>query len=277
MSEDIKVFGKTNLAAFTTLKIGGNAECLAEAYTETGLLRAAENGAVILGKGSNVLLGDLEFVALNRTSTVERDGRLIRCDSGVGLIALARFAAANGLSGLEWACGIPGSVGGAAKMNAAAFGNTFADNLVGLEVWDGNGVRRISKDDINFSYRKGCEFIVLKAEFLLGEKPREEIEGEMRRLTAKRFASQPKGRSLGSVFKNPAGDKSAAYYIERCGFKGYKFKGLKVSDKHANFILNIGGATAEDFITLTGIIRAEVFAEFGITLEDEFEILGEVF
>lgn len=279
MSSDIRVLGRINLARFSTLRLGGTAECLAEAYSEDGLIKAILRGAIPIGGGSNVLFGDVSgLIVLNRTRGIELDGCNIRAESGVNLISLSRFAASNCLKGLEWACGIPGSVGGAAKMNASAFGNCFADRLTRLKVLRGDRGEWLSKSEFKFSYRKGVSDVVLAAEFALNAAPREEIEHNMRELTARRLSSQPKGFSLGSVFKNPQGFglKSAAYYIEQCGFKGYACHGLKVSDKHANFILNTGGATPKDFLTLTGIIKYSVYRRFGISLENEFEIIGDI-
>ena len=255
------------------------AECLAEAFTTEGLKRALCNGATLLGKGSNVLCGDVDgIVVLNRTSEVSVEGNTVLAESGVGLIALSRFAASRNLGGLEWACGIPGSLGGAAKMNASAFGGSFADKLTALYIFEDGREVRVPKSEIKFAYRKGCDKPVLRAEFVLNYRPREESERIMRELTARRFAAQPKGHSLGSVFKNPSGFglKSAGYYIEKCGFGGKEYKGLSVSEKHANFILNTGGAKPKDFLTLVEIIRSAVFGEFGIKLENEFESIGDI-
>ena len=238
------------LAPFTTFGIGGIADGFAETDSpETLCELLAKGDAIVIGAGSNVLFGDGGYrgtVVRYRGGEIRlsdtMDGfRCVYALGGVPLSVLSRFAASHTLSGLEWAEGIPGSVGGAVTMNAGAFGGDVASVIAYADVLTKDGVRRMEKEKLGFGYREsdfdGC---VLGAAFLLAEGDKETIACRMKEYFRLRRCSQPKGKSAGSVFK--AVDGEAAYrYILGAGLSGLKRGGAEISSRHANFIVNVGG------------------------------------
>lgn len=201
----------------------------------------------------------------------------ITCGSGTKLSQLASFAAQNGLSGLEWACGIPGTVGGAVVQNAGAFEKCMADVLCKVLVYENRKLISLSCDDCKFGYRSSIfksnkEMLVLDACFKLIPRPKELIDDVSATLVKKRILLQPKGRSAGSVFKNPKG-AAAGFLLERAGLKGFSVGGARFSDKHANFIINDGGATFLNVVSLIDEAKEKVYTKFGILLEEEIEIV----
>ncbi len=274
---------------FTTYRAGGRAEVIVKPACKEDLLwlfswcRTNSAPLLVLGRGSNVLISDkgLPGVAVltERLSAISISGGTVTAQAGVLWDEVARLTAENGLAGFEKTSGIPGSVGGAVRMNAGAFGQETFDRLASIEAFDaaGNTVKLL-KRDIKFGYRRaeGLEgLILLSAVFELhaGEKP--SLIQDRSCVLAAREARQPLDfPSAGSVFKRPPGDY-ASRLIDAAGLKGCKVGGAEVSAKHAGFIINSGGATASDIYALMGEVRARVKEKTGVELELEQILLGE--
>lgn len=268
-----------SLSAYTSLGIGGEAEI--EEIRRVSEIPAAFDVEkyFVLGRGTNVLCSDGglgERVILNRLTTVTFDGNRVYAESGVGLITLCSMCAERSLGGLEWACGIPASVGGAVVMNAGAFGGSIAGVLEFADVYRDGEIVRIGVRDCDLGYRTSGfsdrDFIV-GAGFILSPRDRSAMLAEMRGYCARRAETQPKGRSAGSTYKRA--DKPAGWYIDRAGLKGLCRGGARVSEKHANFILNDGTATASDVVALMTEIERRVYETFGVKLEREIKLVGE--
>ena len=273
-----------------TFQIGGEAEILCVPKTE-GALRALlgfgppEMRRTVLGCGSNVLFPDeglpglvIKLAGGLTDVTFTGDGT-VAAGAGVQLSRLCLFALEQGLSGLEFAYGIPGSVGGAVYMNAGAYGGEIKDVLLSVRavsLRDGS-VYEYQASELDMRYRSTPfmqgEEIVTAARFRLTPGEKTEIEEKMRTLLGKRRASQPlELPSAGSTFKRPVGGYAAAM-IDKCGLKGLTVGGAQVSKKHAGFVVNTGGATAADVTALIREIQKRVQAETGVLLEPEVEIL----
>ena len=280
----------TPLARRTTLRIGGPAELLAEIASERALVRLlAEARAAgvpfhLLGLGSNVLVPDdgLEGVIGQLTGALKRvriRGRRVSAGAGAALGQVARRAAKAGLAGLEALAGFPSTVGGAVHMNAGSYGAEIRDVLVSARVVELDGTRhRMPVAALEPAYRwtvlKRTGAIVTRALFELAPGEPRALLARMDELNAKRWASLPSGvPNAGSIFKNPPGDH-AGRLLEACGMKGAVAGGARVSDKHANVIVNAGGATAADVLELMLRMREEVAARFGVVLEPEIVLLG---
>lgn len=260
------------LDGFTTLGIGGKADITV--ISETAQLAGIKHPAVI-GRGSNLLISDdgvAGNVVVMRTSEFKIEGESITADSGVMLPVLAQAAAARGLSGLEWACGIPGSLGGGVMTNAGAFSGSISDILESVTVY---GIGEIGREDILMSYRhtSGIGGVITKIKLRLRQGDKGEIKSRMREYAYRRSSTQPKGRSAGSSFKG--GEKAAGWYIDNAGLKGLRRGGADISEKHANFIINNGGATAADIRFLLNICKIKVKRTYGVSLEEEIIYLGE--
>lgn len=273
----------------TSFRIGGNAELMAFPKTEEELallLRVARAEGItprILGAGTNVLAPDegIPGLVICLKDCLDGMARLddthIRVAAGVTMTRAAVFAANLGLSGLEFAHGIPGTVGGGVYMNAGAYGGEICQVCTSVVVMDEEGnIRSCSREQMGFSYRhsileeKGG--IVLSAEFELSPLPADEIRAKMKELMAKRSASQPLDLpSAGSAFKRPAGGYAAAL-IDQAGLRGFTVGGAGISTKHAGFAVNLGGATADDVRNLLSRVSDLVFDRFGIRLEPEVRI-----
>ncbi len=273
------------MAKHTSFRTGGAAEVMAFPKNEqelTGLL-ALDCNPRILGAGTNVLAPDAGldglviclkdcFGGMEQLSATD-----IRVCAGVTMTRAAMFAANLGLSGLEFAHGIPGTVGGGVYMNAGAYGGEIKDVCIGVRVMDSRGnVRELSGREMDFSYRhsrlEDSGEIVLSADFCLIPAPAEDIKAKMKELMGKRSASQPLDLpSAGSAFKRPVGGYAAAL-IDQAGLKGYRVGGAAVSQKHAGFAVNLGGATAEDVKNLLRQVSDIVFENSGIRLEPEVRI-----
>lgn len=286
MCENVRVLSNVPLAEFTTFGIGGNAkrlvvtsdaDVLAEEYAGTN--------PVLIGGGSNLLIGDggvngtvVRYVSdLCEPSILScGDGEAIVHVSGATRLSrLCRWAADNSLGGLEWAAGIVGSVGGAVKMNAGAHGADMKSVLTSVDVLSEGKTRTLPTESLNLDYRKSdfCG-IAVGAAFRLTQKPSELVRNETARLLSLRRAAQPSGKSAGSVFR--AVDGIPAYkYIDGAGLRGCRIGGAAVSEKHANFIINTGGATAKDVASLIRKIEEEVFRKYGIALKREVVFIGE--
>ncbi|MBQ8748432.1 MAG: UDP-N-acetylmuramate dehydrogenase [Oscillospiraceae bacterium] len=278
-----------SLAKHTSFRIGGPAEVMAFPKTKAELSEILKTSAlldckpVILGAGTNILAPDagvrgLVICLRNLQETMEKiDDSHIRVSAGVSMARCATFAANLGLSGLEFAHGIPGSVGGGVYMNAGAYGGEICQVCTEVEVMDADGNSRVlTGEEMDFSYRHSrleCTGdIVLSATFALTKKPTEEIRSVMQDLMTRRRNSQPLDLpSAGSAFKRPVGGYAAAL-IDQTGLKGYRVGSAAVSEKHAGFVVNLGGATAEDVKKLLQDVSQKVFASTGISLEPEIRI-----
>lgn len=267
-----------SLSAYTTFGIGGDARRLIFAKS-AGELADSANDALILGFGSNVLVSDRGYdgtVVINRYCSYVRDGLTVTCGSGTGLGTLCAFLAEEGLSGLEWACGIPGSVGGAVVMNAGAFSHCISERLLYADVLKDGNVVRMSNGELGFGYRTSGitrDMVVVSACFLLVSDRSASVRGRCKAYSALRNAAQPRARSAGSVFKNPNGIKIARL-IDEEGLKGYRVGDAQISDKHANMIVNLGNATACDVVAVIKTVKARLL-EKGVRAEEEIIYIGE--
>lgn len=278
------------LSAHTTFKIGGPAEVFASPRN-AGQVSAAvrfckENGVKLfpLGKGSNLLVSDegASGIVLHfgRDMSEMRllDEETIYCEAGASLAKLCGFALENSLTGLEFAYGIPGSVGGAVFMNAGAYGGEIKDVILYAEHIDENGERAVFEGDaLEMSYRHSVysskKYIITSAVFRLKKGDKAEIKAKMDELLGKRFDKQPMDKpSAGSTFKRPEGAFASAL-IDQCGLKGFTVGGAQVSEKHAGFVINKGGATCADVLELIKQVQDKVKTDTGFTLEPEVEIL----
>ncbi|MBQ4066660.1 MAG: UDP-N-acetylmuramate dehydrogenase [Clostridia bacterium] len=270
----------------TSFRIGGpcdlfvtpeDANSLRDAYVEA---RRAGLSTYILGKGSNVLFSDDGYsgviISTERLSDVSVDGNVLTADAGASFTHIAAVARDAGLSGLEFAYGIPGSVGGAVFMNAGAYGGQVSDCLESSTAFDplsGHIIRTEGSDHL-FGYRtsvykKNPERAILSASFELKPGNKEDIRAYMEDIMGRRRDKQPlEFPSAGSVFKRPEGH-FVGQMVEELGLKGYAIGGAQVSEKHAGFIINRGGATADDVLRLIDHIKATVYAAYGVVLECE--------
>lgn len=282
---------KVNLAPFTSYRVGGPADYFAQVRDlkelKEAIAFAKENylRVFVLGKGTNLLVSDTGFRGLviklsSEFAKVISEGREIVAGGAAQLALVSSVAAKNSLSGLEWAAGIPGTVGGALKMNAGAHGFSISDVLSFALVFDISdmSLKKLRKNELGFGYRKSSlreSEIVLEASFSLIEGEKEKIRKKIESYFAERKKKQPLlYRSAGSVFKNPPGD-FAGRLIEEAGLKGYRIGDAVVSEIHANFIVNLGNATATEIYNLIKKIQQEVYDKFKVTLEPEIVFLGE--
>lgn len=278
------------LSNHTTFRIGGAAKYFAVPKNEEEIMEAVDFAIVkdlpyyILGKGSNVLFADEGYPGViieigAGMEKVERTGDTgIRAQAGVSLSALAAFAAREGLSGLEFAGGIPGTLGGAVTMNAGAYGGEMKDVIVSAKVMDEEGaVQELSCEELQLGYRTSIvqkkQLVVLEAEFLLKPGTTEEIQNTMKELNAKRREKQPlEYPSAGSTFKRPEG-YFAGKLIEDAGLRGYRVGDAQVSEKHCGFVVNRGKATCAEVLQLIGDVQKTVKEQFGVQLEPEVRII----
>ena len=277
------------MAKHTSFRIGGPVEVMAFPRNREELAELLKTSALldcktaILGAGTNVLAPDegidgLVICLKDCLDGMERlDDTRIRVMAGVTMTRAAVFASNLGLGGMEFAHGIPGSVGGGVYMNAGAYGGELCQIVESVEVMDLAGnIRRLSNEQMQFSYRHSVledeQAIVISADFRLEPKPAEEIKARMKELMGKRSASQPLDLpSAGSAFKRPAGGYAAAL-IDQARLKGYQVGGAGISVKHAGFAVNLGNATAEDVKNLLRQVSDKVFENSGIRLEPEVRI-----
>lgn len=277
------------MSKHTSFRIGGNAEVMAFPKNTKELEKLLKTSALldcrfaILGAGTNILapdagVKDLVICLKDCLDGIERlDDTRIRVMAGVTMSRAAVYAANLGLSGMEFAHGIPGTVGGGVYMNAGAYGGELCQIVDAVHVMDREGnVRVLSNDEMMFSYRHSIleeQFgIVICVDFRLTPAPVEQIKATMKELIGKRSASQPLDLpSAGSAFKRPVGGYAAAL-IDQAGLKGYQVGGAAVSTKHAGFVVNLGGATAEDVKTLLQDVSDIVYEKSGIRLEPEVRI-----
>lgn len=282
------------LALHTTFRIGGPADRLITVETAAqleGLLPVLAGEGIpvlLLGRGSNLLVGDRGFrgaaLCLEgqfRQVSLLPDGWTLRAGAGASLASVCAFAREKALTGLEFAWGIPGSVGGAVYMNAGAYGGEIKDVAVRAEHYDRRlGPGAYTGSELAFAYRRsrytGSDKMITFAEFRLAPGDSEEIAGKMEELMARRKEKQPYDMpSAGSVFKRPAVGYAAAL-IDQCGLKGRSVGGAQVSEKHGGFIVNTGGATCRDVLALMELIQETVRRETGVELEPEIRVTGEL-
>jgi len=277
------------MAKHTSFRIGGGAEVMAFPKTARELAQLLKTSAlldcksVILGAGTNVLAPDAGLEGLVICLKDCLDGmqqlsdRRIRVMAGVTMSRAAVFAANLGLAGLEFAHGIPGTIGGGVYMNAGAYGGEICGVCESVEVMDRTGsIRRLNCGEMEFSYRHSIleetGDIVLSVDFVLTPDDPEQIKARMKELIGRRSASQPLDLpSAGSAFKRPVGGYAAAL-IDQAGLKGYRVGGAAISTKHAGFAVNLGGATAEDVKTLLREVSDKVYSNSGIRIEPEIRI-----
>lgn len=268
-----------SLSLYTTFGIGGAAKRVITASSRGELIDSA-CGNLVLGRGSNVLVSDDGYdgtVVINRYEHISVHGTTVTAGSGTRLPVICRTVGEFGLSGLEWAIGIPGSVGGAVRMNAGAFGSCIADRIVYADVLRDGMIVRMPKSELGLLYRHSRlreSDVVIDATFALERRDVAEIARAHRMLAEMRAAKQPKGKSAGSVFKNPSGT-SIGMLIEKAGLKGYRVGGAAVSDVHANVIVNVDGATARDVTTIIKVVKSELKEKFDIDAKEEIIYIGE--
>ena len=278
------------MAKHTTLRVGGPADVYVEPASEADLAAilkfCSERGVkfFVLGRGSNLLVRDGGFrgvvicLAHPEFSKIEDDGERLRCGAGARLKNVAVEARRNALCGLEFLEGIPGSIGGALRMNAGAMGSATFEIVESVRLMDFAGnVRELSPSEMAVEYRSCAtlkNYVALGA--VLRGKP-DSVESIAQRMSAfsqKRWSSQPAAPSAGCMFKNPA-EIPAGKLIDELGLKGTRVGGARISLEHGNFLVNDGNATAADVLALIGILQAKAKAERGIELHTEVEIVGE--
>jgi UDP-N-acetylmuramate dehydrogenase len=277
------------LSRFTTLGTGGPALAFARPETLDELAEALawagerELPVATIGLGSNLLVADEGFDGLVlklggelAEATVEEE-RLLAGGGATNAVCLHRVRAA-GLGGFEFACAIPGTIGGGVWMNAGAYGSDWASILERAQVVDSEGTKWLTPDELGLSYRHSelrHGQVVARAEFRLAPLPEEQIKANVARLQALRKAAQPiNKRTFGSVFKNPEHELTAGRMLEACGLRGHRIGGAEISSRHANFIENAGEARSADAIALMAEARRRALEQFGVGLWHEVEFLG---
>jgi len=279
------------LARLTTVGIGGPARAFArpETVRELEQLMAwSEDAAlpiVVVGLGSNVLAADSGVDALvlrlaGELASVKIDGtRLVAGGGAPNAVALHRARAAA-LGGMEFACAIPGTAGGGVRMNAGAYGRDWSDIVERALVVTAEGASSLSRDELQLSYRQSALVagqVVARVEFRLESRDSTEIRRDVAELNARRKATQPiNRRTFGSVFKNPKHELGAGPMLDACSLKGYELGGARISPRHANFIENVDGATAADAVGLMAEAGRRALEQFGVELEREVELLGDL-
>lgn len=278
------------MSDYTYLRIGGPADVVVfprAIHEVQNVVRTAYEFGVpytVLGNGSNILVRDRGvrgIVIMTRDlQRMSQCGNMVIAQAGVPVVALARFAETQSLGGLEFACGIPGTVGGAVRMNAGAFGGQMSDVLSHVIICTRRGrLQKLSNSELGFKYRdsamKDNDGIVVEATYKLSPSNKDALTAKIHEYTRHRKATQPIDYpSCGSVFKRPPGD-FAGRLISACGLRGKRIGGAQVSTKHAGFIINVGAATASDYLRLIQLVQAEVQRQYGVELEPEVQIVGE--
>jgi UDP-N-acetylmuramate dehydrogenase len=292
-----------SLKRYTAARIGGNADVMITVDSSEELTQVAQSlwqadiPFIVLGSGSNVLVSDAgvrQVVILNHAKKITFNPQSLHptlwVESGVNFGALARQAATYGLSGLEWAAGIPGTVGGAIYGNAGAHGSDMSQSLLMAKIL--HHTERISDptqeflqedwpvERFGYEYRSSSlkrhpsQTVILSAKLKLEQSTPEAVAAKIDEFTALRRGSQPGGASLGSIFKNPEGD-FAGRLIEAAGLKGRKVGKVEISQKHANFFINQDSASANDYADLIMLVQKQVMKQFGVNLELEIELIGD--
>lgn len=299
------------LSRHTTIGIGGPADAFVTVRSNLqlasvlGLCHRAGQPVFVLGSGSNIVAGDRGIrgvVIDNQAQSLEGpfpiagggprtadpsandEAFLFRADAGCSFAGVSRQLASAGYAGLEWACGIPGTIGGAVVYNAGAYGGCLGDVLLRVGVWDPEAGETVYEArDLAMVYR-GSAFTrglmagraVLWAEFVLWRGDTEALKARVAEYDARRLKAQPRGRNAGSFFKNPA-SRPAWKLIDDVGLRGFRIGGAQFSEKHCNFLVNAGGATAANVAALKRLAEARVRETFGVDLEAEVSLVGEGF
>jgi UDP-N-acetylmuramate dehydrogenase len=282
------------LARLTTVRAGGNAELFARPESEDDLVEllawAGSEGipVEVVGSGSNLLVADAGVAGLvlklaGGLAELVRDGTRVVCGGGVRLPSASAKIAGWGLTGLEFGINIPGTVGGAVRMNANAYGGELARVLEWVDVCTAGGVERRAPDQLGFEYRRSNlrpGEVVSRASFALAESDPAEVKGTLAGMRDRRREAQPSGiKTFGSTFKNPdpdlSGGRTAGQLLEAAGCQGLAVGGARLSPKHANFVENTGDATTADVLGVRAAGRRRVYDRFGIELEPEVQILGQ--
>lgn len=274
----------------TTFRAGGPADVLVTPDTESlpdviALCKKHNLPYYVIGNGSNLLVGDkgirgIVIAMTNRAAKVLCDGEVITATAGATLGQIAGLAATNGLTGLEFAAGIPGTLGGAVVMNAGAYGGEMQDVIISAVVLDEDGrQKKLSVEELELGYRHSCisekNYVVLSVTMKLQRGSVEEIRSKMAELREQRMTKQPlEYPSAGSTFKRPEGH-FAGKLIMDAGLSGYQVGGAQVSAKHCGFVINKDNATAADILQLMKDVSAKVEEQFGVKLEPEVKMMGE--
>jgi len=277
----------TDLSRYTTLGTGGPAREFAQPSTvaEVEQLLRGDVPVATIGLGSNLLVADDGVDALvlklgGELTAVAIDGDLVRAGGGAANAVVLHRVRTAGLGGFEFACAIPGTMGGGVWMNGGAYGGDFSQVLIRALVATAEGTGWLTPGELGLSYRHSHlehRQVVVQAELRLAPRPPDEIKATVRELNAQRKAAQPTNRrTFGSVFKNPDHELSAGRMLEACGLKGYRIGGAQISPKHANFIENAGGARTEDALALMTEARRRAHEQFGVDLVHEVELLGDI-
>jgi UDP-N-acetylmuramate dehydrogenase len=283
------------LARLTTVRAGGIGDMFARAGDEERLVEllafAAASGAPVgvVGSGSNLLISDDGYRGLvlkldGDLATIEREGERVLCGGGARLPSAAAKSASWGLSGLEFGVNIPGTVGGAVRMNANAYGGELARTLEWVSICTAEGCENRVPDQLDFSYRRsnlGPGEVVSRASFLLAPAEVDAVKETLAGMRGRRREAQPSGiKTFGSTFKNPedprAEGRSAGQLLDAAGCRGLRVGGARFSEKHANFVENLGEATTADILGLMSRGRHSVHDHCGVALEPEVQVLGEV-
>jgi len=276
---------------FTSIKVGGPADILlfpkdvAELRKVVRVARRKDIPILILGKGTNLIVRDKGVrgwvISLTQgMKKVEWEGDVVEAEAGLALQRLVQFSIQNGLTGLEPFIGIPGTVGGGLAMNAGAWGVELKDILLAVTLMNRNGeVMEKPRQKLKFSYRRLAippTWIILKGRFQLKKGRKEEILGRVKSYSEMRKRTQPLDYpSAGSIFKNPS-EGPAGKWIEEAGLKGFRMGQAMISNRHANFIINQGKATAREVINLMDWVERKIYKEKGISLEREVKVVGEL-
>lgn len=282
---------------YTTARVGGPAEMFVTVFSAAELQRAVDLAYaagipwLILGGGSNMLVADQGvdgLVILNKSKKISfrHNGVTVICtaDSGVNLSALARQCISRGLGGLEWSVSVPGTVGGAVVGNSGAHGSDMSNSLLTAQIWEAGQVRTYANRELAFGYRtsrlkqegqskEAAPRVVLSVDLQLRPEPAAVLEARAAAFITHRKETQPGGASMGSMFKNPE-HYYAGYLIDAAGLKGLRHGGARISEKHANFFINEGSATAEDIRGLMAEAWHAVHDQFGVDLQVEVQLVG---
>lgn len=281
-----------SLAPYTSARIGGRADVLVMVKSTNELMDVMqvvwerEIPYYVLGGGSNVLVSDQGVrgvVVLNKAKEVRFETSAqptVWCAAGVTFSNLANRCASKGLAGLEWAATVPGTIGGAVYGNAGAFGGEMSRSLIWAEMLTTNGLEKFSVEKMGYGYRTSVlkraenKAIVLSALLRLTNSTKEEVSAKIEEFSERRKSTQPPGASMGSMFKNPAGDQ-AGRLIEAAGLKGTRVGNAEISRVHGNFFINHGETKAEDIHALIRLAQETVNEKFGVQLELEVELIGD--
>ncbi len=283
----IKVFENEPLRNYCSLRIGGNARYLVKVFNQRALLEILALISkqrlkfMVIGEGTNILFPDKGYNGviiklMGEFRKIKRRKNIFFCGGGVLIKNFINKAMESGYSGMEFLAGIPGSIGGAVKGNAGAFGKSISEIIREVTLIDlKNGIKKINRAKIHFDYRYADipdNAIIIEVEFKLKKSDKRVIKKRITKLLMMRWKRQPRGFSAGSFFKNPK-PLSAGKLIEECGLKGLRVGDAMISKKHANFIINLGRAKAKDVVKLASIVQNKVKVIKGVKLEPEVRII----